>query len=144
MSGDMDARKTLLLVDDDEDALEQLSLVLGADGYDVRTATGQKDAEEMLLSVRPDLAIVDLMMEHMDSGLVLCHRLKQLYPELPVIMLTAVTAATGLSLKPATSEAQSWLTADAIMDKPVRPEQIREEIRRLLKTPADVADEHVR
>ncbi len=32
------------------------------------TAGGQKEAEEVLETVRPDVAIVDLMMENMDAG----------------------------------------------------------------------------
>ena len=133
----MSTKKIILLVDDDEDSLEQLTVTLKADGYDLRTAGSQREAEELLLSVRPDLAIVDLMMEHMDSGLVLCHYLKKLYPQAPVIMLTAVTSATGLTLSSTTPEARSWLMADILVDKPARPEQIRSEVKRLLKEPAD-------
>ena len=97
----MSKEKIIVLVDDDEDALEQLGIILKSAGYGVRTATSREEAEELLLSVHPDLAILDLMMEHMDSGIVLCHTLKKLYPGLPVILLTAVTSATGLDLKPA-------------------------------------------
>ena len=71
-----------------------LHLVLRADGYDVVTAAGQEEAEEKLLSVRPDLCVVDLMMENMDSGFVLCHNIKRLYPDSPVILLTAVRSST--------------------------------------------------
>ena len=138
----MSTKKIILLVDDDEDSLEQLTVTLKADGYDLRTAGSQREAEELLLSVRPDLAIVDLMMEHMDSGLVLCHYLKKLYPQAPVIMLTAVTSATGLTLSSTTPEARSWLMADILVDKPARPEQIRSEVKRLLKEPADAPDSH--
>jgi CheY-like chemotaxis protein len=138
----MTPKKTIILVDDDVDTLEQVSLLLKADGYDVRTAASQKEAEELLLGVRPDLAIVDLMMEHMDSGLILCHQLKKLYPQMPVIMLTAVTSETGLTLNASTAEARSWLMADLILDKPARPEQISSEVKRLLQEPADAAGEH--
>ncbi len=138
----MSKEKIVVLVDDDEDALEQLGLVLKSAGYGVRTATSREEAEELLLSVHPDLAILDLMMEHMDSGIVLCHTLKKLYPGLPVILLTAVTSATGLDLKPASAEAQSWLMADAMLDKPARPEEIRSTVARLLNEPAEVVPDH--
>ena len=42
-----------------------------------------------------ELAILDLMMEEKDSGFVLCHRIKKLYPDTPVMMVIAVKAATG-------------------------------------------------
>jgi len=128
----MTPKKKLLLVDDDQDILDQLSLALGAEGYEVVTAQGRQEAEEVLMLGQPDLAIFDLMMEEMDSGFVLCYELKKLYPETPVIMLTAVTAATGLDFHVRGKEARAWLKADALMDKPVRFEQLKEEVRRLL------------
>lgn len=129
----MMARKKLLLVDDDLDILEQLSLALGGEGYEVVTAQGRKEGEEILMLGRPDLAIIDLMMEEMDSGFVLCHEMKKLYPDMPVIILTAVTAATGLDFHARSDEARSWVKADALLDKPVRFEQLKEEVQRLLQ-----------
>jgi CheY-like chemotaxis protein len=129
----MMARKKLLLVDDDLDILEQLSLALGGEGYEVVTAQGRKEGEEILMLGRPDLAIIDLMMEEMDSGFVLCHEMKKLYPDMPVIILTAVTAATGLDFHARSDEARSWVKADALLDKPVRFEQLKEEVLRLLE-----------
>jgi CheY-like chemotaxis protein len=113
--------------------LEQVALILKAEGYQVIKAQGQKEGEEALLTTIPDLAVLDLMMENMDSGFVLCHHVKRLFPETPVILLTAVKAATGLDFQPQSSEAASWVKADVLMDKPVRPEQLKQEVRRLLK-----------
>jgi DNA-binding response OmpR family regulator len=130
----MTAKKQLLLVDDDQDILDQLSLALRAEGYEVVTAQGRQEGEELLLLRQPDLAIIDLMMEEKDSGFVLCHEIKKLYPDTPVIMLTAVTATTGLDFRARNKEARSWLKADALLDKPVRFEQLKEEVRRLLRS----------
>lgn len=124
--------KKILVVDDDIDLLEQVALVLKADGYDVVKAQGQKDGEEALLSTIPDLAVLDLMMENLDSGFVLCHHIKRLYPGTPVILLTAVKSATGLDFSAKSGEAASWVKADVLLDKPVRPEQLRNEVQRLL------------
>jgi DNA-binding response OmpR family regulator len=130
----MTEKKRLLLVDDDQDILDQLSLALGAEGFEVVTAQGRQEGEEALLLGQPDLAIIDLMMEEMDSGFVLCHEIKKLYPDTPVILLTAVTAATGLDFHVRSKEARAWVKADALLDKPVRFEQLREEVRRLLRS----------
>jgi CheY-like chemotaxis protein len=129
----MPKSKTILVVDDDIDLLEQVAFVLASDGYNIIKAQGQKEGEEALLASIPDLAVLDLMMENMDSGFVLCHHVKRLYPDTPVILLTAVKAATGLDFHPQSDEAASWVKADVVMDKPVRPEQLRNEARRLLK-----------
>jgi len=128
----MDAPKKILVVDDDIDLLEQVATILTGDGYEVRQAQGQDEAEEQLTAFIPDLAVLDLMMENMDSGFVLCHNIKKLYPGTPVIILTAVQAATGLDFKARSEEAGSWVNADCLLDKPVRPEQLRAEVRRLL------------
>ncbi len=125
-------KKTLLVVDDDPDMILQLTAILSHAGYAVRSAATAGEAEETLLSVRPDLAVIDLMMEEKDSGFMLCHRIKRLYPGTPVILLTAVKAATGLSFGAGAGEARSWLEADLLMDKPVRPEQITADVRKLL------------
>ena len=129
----MSEQKNILVVDDDIDMLEQVALILKSEGYRVIKAQGQKEGEEALLTTIPDLAVLDLMMENMDSGFVLCHHVKRLFPETPVILLTAVKAATGLDFHPQSNEAASWVKADVVMDKPVRPEQLRQEVRRLLK-----------
>jgi CheY-like chemotaxis protein len=129
----MQEQKKILVVDDDIDMLEQVALILKAEGYHVIQAQGQKEGEEALLTNIPDLAVLDLMMENMDSGFVLCHHVKRLYPETPVILLTAVKAATGIDFHPQSDEAASWVKADVVMDKPVRPEQLKAEARRLLK-----------
>ena len=129
----MNEQKNILVVDDDIDLLEQVSMILKAEGYRVIPAQGQKEGEEALLTAVPDLAVLDLMMENMDSGFVLCHHVKRLFPETPVVLLTAVKSATGLDFRPKSDDAASWVKADVILDKPVRPEQLRQEVKRLLK-----------
>jgi CheY-like chemotaxis protein len=140
----MSAKKKVLVADDDPDIVEQLTMTLQAQGYEVFGAGSQHEAEELLLSLRPDLAIVDLMMEEMDSGFILCHQLKKIYPETPVILLTAVTATTGLSFDAQSPEGHSWVKADKVLDKPVRPEELRVEVHRLLHEgdTSNVAEKH--
>jgi CheY-like chemotaxis protein len=128
----MSEKKRILLADDDPDILDQVAATLSAEGYDIVAVEGRAAAEEALLTVRPDLAIFDLMMEEKDSGFVLGYQIKKLYPGTPVILLTAVTGATGLSFAAPDQHAQSWIKVDRIVDKPVRPEQLIAEVRRLL------------
>lgn len=124
--------KTILIVDDDVDYLLQQKVQLEAKGFVVITAEGQKQAGEILETTRPDLCIVDLMMEDMDGGFVLCYRIKGLYPEMPVILATAVTSETGMEFEANTREEQSWIKADAMLAKPFRFEQLMKEVNRLL------------
>lgn len=136
MEKSMSAKQKILVVDDDPDVVEQLSRVLTRQGYEVATAASHKEAEEVLMGFHPDLTIADLMMEHPDSGFVLCYQIKKLYPDTPIILLTSVTAQTGIAFDTQSEAARSWIKADKIMDKPVRAEQLQTEIRRLLRTPS--------
>jgi len=138
----MSDKKTVLVVDDDPDVMEQLQLVLGGAGYHVAAAGSEAEAEELLLSCRPSLAVLDLMMDHMDSGFVIAHAVRRLHPETPVILLTAVTASTGIAFPDTSGEARSWTKADKILHKPVRAEQLLAEVRRLLKEPAPAPAKH--
>lgn len=123
--------KTILVVDDDIDVVEQLTVVLEAAGYAVRAAYSRAEAEQALLDGAPDLAVVDLMMETMDAGFVLCHHLKSLHPCTPVVLLTAVTSETGFAFEAGGGEG-AWVKADRILDKPVRTEQLLHEVATLL------------
>ena len=128
----MNAKTTILLVDDDEDFLFQHRVQLENAGFEVITATTRAQAESAVASVRPDLAILDLMMEQHDDGFVLSHHLKRAFPDLPIIMVTAVTSETGLVFDPSTAAEQAWVGADALLAKPIRFEQLRREIERVL------------
>ncbi len=128
----MNAKIKILLVDDDEDFLFQHRIQLENAGFLVRTATSRAQAEEAMAIFAPDLAILDLMMEEHDDGFVLSHHLKRAVPNLPVILVTAVTSETGLTFNPASATERAWVRADAVLAKPIRFEQLKREIDRLL------------
>jgi CheY-like chemotaxis protein len=131
----MKVKKKLLVADSDFVLLDQLKTMLEAAGYDVTTAEERRTAEKLLLSVKPDLAILEMILEETDGGLVLGYEIRKLYPETPIIILTSVLGKTGLSFDGQNPEARSWVPADAILDKPVRNEQLLEEVRKLLHEP---------
>lgn len=126
------AKRTVLVVDDDEDFREQMTLQLEAAGFEVVAADGETAALAALDGPAPDLAVIDLMMEHVDGGFALAYRLKKREPPVPVIMVTAVAAETGLDFASAFQGAPGWMRVDAMLSKPVRVEQLRREIDRLL------------
>jgi CheY-like chemotaxis protein len=123
--------KLILLVDDDEDFLLQTRMALEAAGYKVAPRSSMKDAEQFIVEKRPDMVIADLMMEHMDAGFVLCQHIKKRDATIPVILVTAVTSETGMEFE--AGGPRSWIKADAILAKPVRAEQLKREINRLLE-----------
>lgn len=125
--------KTVLVVDDDPDFLIQQETQLKAAGFTVVTASSRKQAEEILQSTKPDLAVVDVMMDEMDGGFVLSYTIKRRFPDVPVIIVSAVSSESGYQFDAATEEEKSWIRADAFLAKPIRYEQLLYEAGRLVK-----------
>ncbi|MGM0565833.1 MAG: response regulator [Bacteroidota bacterium] len=124
--------KTILIADDDPDYLFQLDIIIKGFGYNTITASSQRECEKIIESMKPDLAILDLMMENEDSGFILSYKLKKKYPDVPVIIATAVTAETGISFQVDSEEQQEWIKADRFLDKGIKNEQLENEINQLL------------
>jgi CheY-like chemotaxis protein len=124
---------TILVADDDPDYLFQTVKGLEKAGYKTVAVESQKEAETLLIKLKPDLAVFDLMMENDDSGFILCYKLKRRYPDVPVILATAVSHETGISFGLDSEQEKSWIRADKYLEKGIRPEQLDQEIMKLLK-----------
>ena len=113
--------KKILLVDDDIDLLEQNKLLLKSKGIEVFTAESAEEGLEKFKEVKPDAAIIDLIMEQHDSGFVLCHKLKKtdIGKQIPIYILTSATYETGFKFSATTMEEQKWIKCDGIINKPV-------------------------
>lgn len=129
-------KATILVVDDDVDILAQTCMILQSAGFKTVEASGEAEAKELLKTLRPDLALLDLMMENMDSGFILSHLIKKMDPSIPVIIISAVTSQTGLHFDTSSQNERAWIKADAIMAKGTRPEQLIGEVERLLSKQA--------
>lgn len=126
-------KKKVLIADDDPDFLYQQKIQLEAAGFEVIQAETHEKARRLLASNAIDLAVVDLMMEEVDAGFALSREIKRKDPTIPVIIVTGVASETGIEFDAATKEEKSWIQADAMLDKPVRFEQLLREINRLMK-----------
>jgi two-component system response regulator ChvI len=80
-------RRTIALVDDDQNILTSVSMALEAEGYSVRTYTTGVEALRALTNQPVDLAILDIKMPRMD-GMELLNRLRR-QSQMPVIFLTS-------------------------------------------------------
>jgi two-component system, OmpR family, response regulator len=123
---------TILIVDDDTDYLFQTRHKIEKMGYKTITADSQREAELIIAKIRPDLAIIDLMMENEDSGFILSYKMKKKYPDVPVIIATAVAAETGISFDINDENNRKWIRADSFLEKGIKTEILLEEISRLL------------
>jgi two-component system alkaline phosphatase synthesis response regulator PhoP len=84
------AKERILIVDDEEDILELLSVNLKREGYEVLRAENGEDAVSLASAEKPDLVILDLMLPGVD-GLTVCKMIKgsSFTRNIPIIMLTA-------------------------------------------------------
>lgn len=83
----MRPKKTILCVDDNEQALSVRKFMLETRGYRVLTALGSEDALEIFRKGGIDLVLSDLIMPYMD-GNELVRRMKEWAPEVPMILIS--------------------------------------------------------
>jgi DNA-binding response OmpR family regulator len=83
-------KEKILIIDDEPDIVETLTLMLQARNYDVVTAMDGTEGLAKVKTERPDITLLDIMMPGM-SGYDVCQKLKTSNDtkKMPVIMLTA-------------------------------------------------------
>jgi two-component system alkaline phosphatase synthesis response regulator PhoP len=126
--------KSIMLVDDDQDFLEQNRALLEARGYRVACFSDPGEALANLRRERPELVVTDLMMKNLDSGFSLARAIKsEAGPSpIPVILVTAVASQRGFDFNPRTREELAAMNADAFFDKPVAPAALIAKVEELL------------
>ncbi len=116
----------ILFVDDDRDFLAAQTAFFGGRGYEVVTVDRVDGALEKISQERPDVVVLDLMMEHYDSGFVLGRKIRQdpAMVNVPIIMLSGVASATGHKFGGDAAALKDWIKLDAFLDKPVTGRQL--------------------
>lgn len=82
-------RMKILVIDDEEDKGRLYKEELEEEGYEVITASTGKQGLKLFAEEKPDLVTLDIWMSRRDEGIDVLRRLKEIKPDLPVIMLTA-------------------------------------------------------
>jgi len=78
----------LLVVDDEKNILKLYKVELEDEGYTVVTANSGKEALELFEKENPDIVTLDILMPDID-GIRVLRQMKELKPNIPIIMLTA-------------------------------------------------------
>ncbi len=123
----------ILIIDDDQDITEALKAILESEQYDVITATSRADGMEKIRSDKPDLIVLDVMMSTWHDGFEMSRELKKdpQFKEMPILMLTGVKDKTGIEFR-STAGDPDWLPVDSFLDKPVEPQVLLSEVKKLL------------
>jgi DNA-binding response OmpR family regulator len=128
----MDPKK-ILIIDDDPEICEVLSQILSEYNYQVFTAQDTNSGYRLFVDTRPDLLILDIMMETMDEGLNFATELKKNEGMfgVPILIVSArppVEKGYGRSL----DEDLDWIHADIFMEKPIEPEELIHNVKLLV------------
>jgi CheY-like chemotaxis protein len=121
--------KNILIVDDDRDVFESMKIVLEAEGYAVDWATNGTEALERVRTRRPDLMILDVMMNTDDEGFQVSYAMKHDgdLAAVPIIMVTSIGAKTGFSFDRKRDE--DFLPVNEFLEKPVDPRVLIDKVR---------------
>ena len=118
------AEERILIVDDEEELATRCQVFLNGKGYRARTASGGEEALLIIGGQQPDLVVADLRMRDM-HGLVLLQRIKEDFPDVQVILITASGTVEDAV------EALRLHAADFV-SKPFTPEQLLAAVERVL------------
>ena len=118
----------ILIVDDDPDIVDAGRLVLEREGYEVEGAPNRAEGMKRLEELKPDLQILDVMMEEPDDGLRMAREIRKNGNTVPIIMLTSVNAAMGLNI----DKDGEIVPVDEFQPKPVEPQTLVAKVKKLL------------
>ena len=118
---------TILIIDDDENAIKLLKVMLKSENYNLISALRGEEGLKIVADTLPDLILLDVLMPEMD-GFEVCRRLKQEQKTriIPVVMITALKEKE-YCLKALEKGADDFLS------KPVDKTELQARIKSLLR-----------
>jgi DNA-binding response OmpR family regulator len=131
----------ILIVEDNPDMAVALRMPLEANGYQVSIAFSGQEGLQKVKEVRPDLIILDVMMETTTAGFQVSLELRSPdprseyadYRHIPILVLTAIHTTTSLRFGPD----EAYLPVDDFVEKPVNPDVLLEKVRALIERPRE-------
>ena len=119
--------KRVMIVEDDADFAESITMILESAGYRVESASGGEDCFALLKLNKPDLIIMDIMMNSLTEGFTIIYTLKssEEYRSIPVIVVSAIVKHTGFAVD------TDFLQIETYLEKPLSPQSLLDNVRRL-------------
>ena len=117
----------ILIIDDDPDISEAIKVVLETKNYKVDNAGSGEEGLKKVKLDKPDLIILDVMMDEPDDGFFLAQKFRKEKVKTPILMYTSVSKAIGFEFG-----AGEMVPVDDFVEKPISPDEIIEKVSRLL------------
>lgn len=125
----MDKAARIMIIDDDSDYLFTMETFLNRNGFETLTAENGQEGLDLIEKERPDLILLDVMMQSIYSGLEICKRLRS-NPDLkdiPIIGISGMGNALGVRLDKWGDD--EYFNVDEYYEKPVDREKLLERIK---------------
>ncbi len=117
----------IAIIDDDHDILDASSLVLNSRGFKVITALNPDDGYKIVKENKPDLIILDVMMNEPDDGFYLAQKFRKEKILTPIIMYTSVSKSFGMDFG-----VNELVPVNEFVEKPISPDQLIDKVEALL------------
>lgn len=126
----MGKKQRILVVDDDPIYAKSMKVVLESSGYRVDIAPDGNEALAMMDRERPDLVILDVMMDWVLEGVAVSQEMmnRRELQRIPIIMVTSIRSSEHRRVFPQ----DQYLHIDSWLDKPCPPEQLVSEVEKTL------------
>jgi CheY-like chemotaxis protein len=127
----------ILVIDDDPDFIAAVTPILRSALYEVVTASNPQEAKDKIFKEKPNLILLDIMMDSLFDGFSLCHAIKTSnefkdFKDTPIIFVSAVKEIAGSRFQFKGDE-EGMVGPDDYIDKPVKPNDLLARIAKFLK-----------
>jgi CheY-like chemotaxis protein len=126
-----DATK-VVIVDDNTDYLFTMKTFLSRNGFEVETAPDGKAGIELIKELRPDVVLLDVMMETTFSGFEVCRQIRNdpKLKDMPIIGITGMEDELGLKFDK--YDDADYFSPNVFFDKPVDKDALLKKIKELI------------
>jgi len=133
----MPEKQKILIIDDDEDFRISIRTLLKSNHYDVIEAESGKQGLKKIKAEKPDLIVLDIMMETIDEGYLLNQIIKfqkeyEDHKTMPILMVSSIQQ-DPLSRFPKAAGEVEMIMPDYYLTKPVDIPKFMELVKKLLE-----------
>lgn len=118
----------ILIVDDDPDITEASRIFLEREGHEVTCAGSRDEGLKAVETVKPDLLLLDVMMEQPDDGIAMAQDLRRAGFSAPILMLTSLNQISGFQY----GKDKDLVPVDDYQTKPIEPAKLVAKVTQLL------------
>ena len=127
----------ILIIDDDRDIVDNLTMVLQANGHRVEAKTSTDNLLEDVAQSAPDLIILDVIFpEDPQAGFKAARMLSkdENMAQIPILLLSAVNQRSNLAFNLSDDDiSDDFMPVGAFVDKPVQPSDLLAKVEELLR-----------